>query len=531
MTGLRMALWASGVICFASSGAPAQRLWYVALDAPGPTHDGQSWATAFADLNAALEVSVEEDTIRVAQGTYTPDPTGLVHPREATFNLSPGVIVLGGYPGSRAVNPDDRDPRRYETILSGDLNRDDHSGGDKSDNSYHVLTALIGVVGPTLNGFTITGGNANGVGFPTGHGVGGGLRSSGPLSVVNCLLQGNTARYGGGMFNLEGSPIITDCVFRDNAATYGAALMFYGYEDERPTSQLKGGGPRHGIPRVTNCLFTRNHATDTAGALWVSGVQEDPTLVNCVFTHNSADNDAGAVMASGGLHAFENCLLARNEASRNGGALWTDGIVSFTNCTITWNRAAIGGGVFSPGAGPSLTNTILWGNRDNAGVGESAQVGSRFPPLASHCCVQGWTGSWAGEQSFRTDPAFVPGPLGDYYLSQIAAGQAADSPCIDAGNTAVEVLALETMTTRCDEAYDVGTVDVGYHFPATGTRLVMADYDRDGDVDLLDSARFQACFSGNTEEVPPWCRIFDFQLDGDVDLGDVYEHSQAMTGP
>jgi hypothetical protein len=59
----------------------------------------------------------------------------------------------------------------------------------------------------------------------------------------------------------------------------------------------------------------------------------------------------------------------------------------------------------------------------------------------------------------------VTGPLGDYYLSQTAAGQAQTSPCVDYGFTLAESLALHTFTTRTDTIYDSDTVDLGYHYP------------------------------------------------------------------
>ena len=39
-----------------------------------------------------------------------------------------------------------------------------------------------------------------------------------------------------------------------------------------------------------------------------------------------------------------------------------------------------------------------------------------------------------GVGDISADPLFVPGPDGNHYLSQIAAGQAADSPCVDSGD-------------------------------------------------------------------------------------------------
>ena len=59
----------------------------------------------------------------------------------------------------------------------------------------------------------------------------------------------------------------------------------------------------------------------------------------------------------------------------------------------------------------------------------------------------------------------MKGPLGEYYLSCRAAGQTADSPCIDAGSDTAKSLGLDKSTTRTDHVPDAGTVDMGYHYP------------------------------------------------------------------
>ncbi|MBN1344840.1 MAG: right-handed parallel beta-helix repeat-containing protein, partial [Phycisphaerae bacterium] len=57
------------------------------------------------------------------------------------------------------------------------------------------------------------------------------------------------------------------------------------------------------------------------------------------------------------------------------------------------------------------------------------------------------------------DPLFVNGPGGDGYLSQIAAGQGKDSPCLDRGNP----VAIIHGATRTDHYQDDGLPDLGYH--------------------------------------------------------------------
>ena len=57
------------VLCTLNSAA-----WpvvYIDSDAPGPTHDGTSWLTAYTDLQSALDATAAGE-IWVAAGTYFP---------------------------------------------------------------------------------------------------------------------------------------------------------------------------------------------------------------------------------------------------------------------------------------------------------------------------------------------------------------------------------------------------------------------------------------------------------------------------
>jgi len=114
----------------------------VDADAPGPVHDGASWATAYNYLQEALAAASSGDEICVAQGAYKPDQGVGQTPgdRTATFQLKNGVALYGGFAGYGASDPDARDISAYETILSGDLNGDDVGFTNNGENSYHVVT-------------------------------------------------------------------------------------------------------------------------------------------------------------------------------------------------------------------------------------------------------------------------------------------------------------------------------------------------------------------------------------------------------
>jgi hypothetical protein len=123
------------------------------------------------------------------------------------------------------------------------------------------------------------------------------------------------------------------------------------------------------------------------------------------------------------------------------------------NCTIADNG---GYGVVRWGTGVvTITDSILWGNGDDLD-GDPAGLAVSFCDIGD--------GDFAGSDgNITADPLFTPGPLHGYYLGQVAAGQAGDSPCVDAGSNTAEAIGLDTLSTRTDGMSDTGQVDTGYH--------------------------------------------------------------------
>jgi hypothetical protein len=202
-----------------------------------------------------------------------------------------------------------------------------------------------------------------------------------------------------------------------------------------------------------------------------------PTITNCTISGNIANGDGGAVRCqSWGVPVISNCTISGNHAGRYGGAIRCgsgDPMPRITNCTITRNSAARGGALSCGTGQPIITNSILW---DDAPEEIHLEYGNA---LVTYSNVQG---GWAGEGNIDADPLFVGGFLGDYYLSQTAAGQPVDSPCVDAGSDTAENLGLDTRTTRTDQVGDTGIVDMGYHYPI----VCVGDLDGDGDTDQSD---------------------------------------------
>ncbi|MHC4527065.1 MAG: right-handed parallel beta-helix repeat-containing protein, partial [Planctomycetota bacterium] len=363
-------------------GARTPNNVFVDQDAPGPTHDGSSWAEAFNDLQDALDVVLPGDEIRVAQGRYVPsrttDPNDL---RSVTFQLINGVSIKGGYAGYGEPDPNARKIEAYETILSGDINGDDDSGGDNSENSWHVVIGSSTEPNTVLEGLTISGGNAD----EPSNNTGGGLYSNnGNLTVRRCTFTDNYAYYGGGMCSTNASrPTVTDCTFVANRGFLGGGMNNYYYSNAT----------------ITNCTFSGNIG-QYAGGMCNSG-SCSPDVIGCTFIQNSATTQLG-----GGMFNSNGCDP------------------NVINCTFTANEAGTGGGGMANDAvsNPIVTNCILWGNTAPNGP-QIYETGSSSA-MVTYSDVQGGR---PGEGNINADPNFFAPGGQDCHLQ-------GDSPCINAGD-------------------------------------------------------------------------------------------------
>ena len=217
---------------------------YVDDDATG-ANNGSSWGNAYVYLQEALADANQAEKpveIRVAQGIYKPDGGIVAIPefawRKLSFQLINGVILKGGYGGLGRIDSNERIIELYETILSGDLNGDDVEVADlcdlldeptRTDNSYHVVSSNWTDANTVLDGFTITGGNANGT-EPNNYG-GGLYNLQSDLTLVNCNFHHNTAiSSGGAIYNSSGHPLLDSCIFRCNHASGGGAVAYRGVD-------------------------------------------------------------------------------------------------------------------------------------------------------------------------------------------------------------------------------------------------------------------------------------------------------------
>ena len=153
-------------------------------------HDGSTWPKAYTDLQDALDAVGEtpnhEIWVAKADPPYKPGSD-----QSDTFTLrnGNGLAIYGGflgnaYPGGGETQREQRDPAANETILSGDLNGDDSTTGNGTNE-----TAI-------LDGFTITAGNANDYHGQDYSGCGMIKESPSPM-LTDFTIRGNSASDNG----------------------------------------------------------------------------------------------------------------------------------------------------------------------------------------------------------------------------------------------------------------------------------------------------------------------------------------------
>ncbi len=284
-------------------------------------------------------------------------------------------------------------------------------------------------------------------------GNGGGIVCIEAQSLIeSCTITGNTARWGGGIECTSASPLLLSCDISNNTATEdGGGIECYLYS----------------FPKIVQCTITSNSAVENGGGLYCVDYAS-PSIFNCLFSDNTADF-GGAAECSQSNSSFMNCLFSGNNADINGAAIQSNlgsGITVYSS-TFTQNSGpAESGGVHATMLSSfDFKNCIFWNNSDHEITTQNSDV------LIEYSCIQD---GFPGEGNITSDPLFSDGPLGIFYLSQIAAGQSLDSPCRDTGDHPASEycycpMDLETClserTTRTDHINDLLTVDMGFHYP------------------------------------------------------------------
>lgn len=368
-------------------------------------------------------------------------------------------------------------------------------------------------------------------GNSSGDGVGGGIFAGNAeaepgetvVAISKSNINDNTALYGAGVCLLATVSAIDDCNIGTNGAEYGGGAFLY-YSDVN----------------ITGCNINDNTAATktycSGGGLYC--LDSTARIKDCVMTGNDAQGFGGAVYLigpnlPGGAAELTNCLITNNTAGLDGAGLSlnVDAAPTISNCTLAGNIVSApdgsGGGVSCYDAFVEIINSILWSN--SAAYGREIAVGDPLEPnnppagvavtysdvrsgAAGAYVAPGCALDWGGG-NITGNPLFIDG----YHLSQIEAGDLANSPCVNAGSDLAEEFDLDRYTTRSDSVPDTGIVDMGYHYSLAA---MLCDFDWDGNVDLADLWEFALYWLEQDCELHDDCKGADTDGDTDVDFLD-----------
>ncbi|MCL2805327.1 MAG: hypothetical protein FWD26_05250 [Treponema sp.] len=250
------------------------------------TGDGSSWVNASGDLQKMIDdvheawrLGAKKAIVHVAAGEYKPTywidgVTGAtvsdgIDPRDKTFILRRGVELRGGYIAGEEIGEADRKDRfningepineNHRVTLSGDFTANDN------DKAYHVVLAVNipgGDATAIVDGFTITGGNAN--------------------SGDSILVQTNTIQKnrGGGIYSVNSSLVLNNVVVEDNQAEESGGGMYI----------------ERGSVAVNNSSITVNNSNN-GGGIAISEA-ESLVITDSVIEGNNGNEDIHSFFAA-----------------------------------------------------------------------------------------------------------------------------------------------------------------------------------------------------------------------------------------
>ena len=280
------------------------------------------------------------------------------------------------------------------------------------------------------------------------------------VSVSGMTISGgNSASYGGGIFN-DGALTVTDCTFTSNSATYDG-----------------GGIYTYGALTVTDSTFTNNSGTYYGGGIFT--LSTTVSVSGSTFTSNSAPDGGGGGIAN---YFYSTLTLTNSTFTSNsapdGGGIYNYSMATVTNCTVRGNTSQnAGGGIYNVG-NLTLDNTIVANSPSGSDVANLATL------TGSHNLIEDGSGGLA--DTIVADPML--GPLADNGGPTQTMALLPGSPAIDAGiagagipatdqrgalrgpaglnaGTAVDIGAYEAsssyLVTSTADSYDVGTLCAG----------------------------------------------------------------------
>lgn len=228
-------------------------------------------------------------------------------------------------------------------------------------NTYAIFTTVANSARVSINGLTISNGNAGGS-------SGAGIQNNGALIVANSTFSNDFAPsgYGGAVELTTGATLsISGSTFTGNTAMQGAAIYDGG------AASIK----------VVECTFSQNNASQAGGAILVSAAQTSVT--DSTFASNSSTGYGGSVYTFGTITLANNIFVA-DSANASGGAIYNQGGSVTANYNLFYNNTAATG----PDCDQCTANTnVITANPNLAALGSYGGPTRTMIPLPSSAAI------------------------------------------------------------------------------------------------------------------------------------------------
>ncbi len=333
-------------------------------------------------------------------------------------------------------------------------------GGTSRILSVRKTGTTFGTV--TLKSVTLTGGNGAGAFF---NGNGGAIYNFGTLTLIQCILSGNSSSFHGGAIYHHGSALtLTQCTLSGNSA---------------PNNGFNGGAIYNLTPlALTQSTLSGNSARSSGGAIYNKNTA---TLTQCTLFGNSAQSAGGAIVNEGPVLTLTQCTLSGNSANIGGGAIFYYNPLTLTNSIVAGNTAPTGPDINRITGFITANGMNLIGNLSDSFLTAGPNVTVAAPLLA---------------------------PLGNY-------GGPTQTMALRPGSPARDAAVGSTVTTDQRGLLIVGTPDVGAYEAGTinsfatwswetfGSPLTFgSDDENDGAINGLEYATRRDPFAGDNPISP-----------------------------
>ncbi len=363
------------------SVVPAALLAFLAGSALGATLNVPG---DFPTIHAAIAAAQDGDEIVVGPGTYS---------------RVGGPIWTSIESGGQTITVRSSDGPEV-TILDG--------GGGR------IVELFMGETAETrLEGFTLTNG-----GSPVNYG-GAAFFFGASATVVDCIFEGNNARYGGAVSNYENDgTIYMGCVFRNNTAEFGGAAWNFEsaskffdcvFEENSIASGFSNEGgatsERSAVTLYERCVFRGNTNEEQGGAMYAR-FESDLTLIDCVLEDNTAGGSGGGLYATTDTRVTAiNTRFLGNTCGAFGGGLYStfSESVTLVNCEFSGNRAGTaftrrGAGAYLQDlASVQIVNSSFVGNYGSSASGQGMVVANVADALVANSIFWGNLGGFGFE--------------------------------------------------------------------------------------------------------------------------------------